>query len=398
MKRLALFLLLSSAAFAQLSSTGSITTNAANCNTTNVCIALTLFNTPAISTVFTAIQVTGTWTGTLSFEASVDGFTFVAVPAAPVAGGATVTSTTANGTWVANIQALQQIRVRGSAAMTGAAVILLQASTASSGYPFPNYSVASLPLFLPIGTLAIATDSNGGSCTAGGGVALALCRWSGAAWVPVTAAGVGGGTVTNTGGALTANAIVLGAGGADTKVSTGLTTDGTAGINVGATGVGGTITLFGSASGSNTFTAPGNGTQLSLSANTIVIGTTTASIKSANGLFTIAPLNGGITLTPAGALNTSISVNNLVFSGGKGQHILTQAANNDMAGVCSGTVTTCAVVFTTNYTATPSCVVTPTTAGVTSFIITAQAVSGFTVTYAPSATTNFNYVCIGDPN
>lgn len=49
------------------------------------------------------------------------------------------------------------------------------------------------------------------------------------AWNKVNSAG-GAGTVTNTGGALTANAIVLGAGGNDTKVSTGLTTDGVAAI------------------------------------------------------------------------------------------------------------------------------------------------------------------------
>jgi hypothetical protein len=86
------------------------------------------------------------------------------------------------------------------------------------------------------------------------------------------------------------------------------------------------------------------------------------------------------------------------FASTKGQHIGTQAANNDVAGVASGATTTAVVAFTTNYASTPACVVTPTTAGVTSFIITSQAVSGFTITYAPSAATTFNYVCIGNPN
>ena len=47
----------------------------------------------------------------------------------------------------------------------------------------------------------------------------------------------GAGTVTNTGGNLTANAVVLGAGTTDTKVVTGITTDGGATINLGETGV-----------------------------------------------------------------------------------------------------------------------------------------------------------------
>src|SRR5437899_102869 len=59
------------------------------------------------------------------------------------------------------------------------------------------------------------------------------------------ATGAGSGTVTNTGGALTANAVVLGAGGNDTKVVTGLTTDGAANLSLGSTGVGGTLTVFG---------------------------------------------------------------------------------------------------------------------------------------------------------
>jgi len=103
----------------------------------------------------------------------------------------------------------------------------------------------------------------------------------------------------------------------------------------------------------------------------------------------------------ASAFSTAFAINgtaNIGFNGGKGQHFVNQAATSDMAGVCTGSTTTCSVTFTTNYTSTPSCVVTPTTSGVTSFIITSQATTGFTVTYAPSAATNFNYICIGNPN
>lgn len=47
-----------------------------------------------------SVQVSGTWTGTLAFQASNDGgATWYSIPAWPVAGGASVTSTTANGNW-----------------------------------------------------------------------------------------------------------------------------------------------------------------------------------------------------------------------------------------------------------------------------------------------------------
>lgn len=65
------------------------------------------------------------------------------------------------------------------------------------------------------------------------------------------------GTVTNTGGALTSNAIVLGAGGSDTKVSTAFTTDGASIMSIGVAGGGnGSVQLSGNTSGHADFTAP----------------------------------------------------------------------------------------------------------------------------------------------
>src|SRR5213078_2732351 len=55
--------------------------------------------------------------------------------------------------------------------------------------------------------------------------------------VAVTTGGGGGaGTVTNTGGNLTANSLVLGAGTVDTKVAAGLITDGTSKLILGVAG------------------------------------------------------------------------------------------------------------------------------------------------------------------
>lgn len=72
---------------------------------------------------FVGIQLTGSWTGTITFEASVDGTTFVALPVTPIAGGATVTSATINGIWYVQNTGFRIIRVRATAAMTGSTAV-----------------------------------------------------------------------------------------------------------------------------------------------------------------------------------------------------------------------------------------------------------------------------------
>lgn len=91
------------------------------------------------------------------------------------------------------------------------------------------------------------------------------------AWVKTgTGGGGGAGTVTNTGGALTSNAVVIGAGGNDTKVSTGITTNGASELDLGVSGTSGVLGLNGSTSGKATITAPA------------IAGTTTNAIASSN--------------------------------------------------------------------------------------------------------------------
>jgi hypothetical protein len=89
----------------------------------------------------------------------------------------------------------------------------------------------------------------------------------------------------------------------------------------------------------------------------------------------------------------------LNFISGKGQHITTQAASNDIVGtLTTSSSTTAGVTFTTNYTATPVCVLTPQTMGLTSWYLSAIGTTGFTVTVAPSGTYTFGYHCLGNPN
>lgn len=94
-----------------------------------------------------------------------------------------------------------------------------------------------------------------------------------------------------------------------------------------------------------------------------------------------------------------VAAGDIAFVGGKGQHIDTQAAANDISGtLATSSSTTASVTFTTNYAATPACVLTPRTTGLTSWYLSATSVSGFTVTVAPSGTYTFAYICFGNPN
>lgn len=78
------------------------------------------------------IQITGTWTGTLEFQASVDGTNFIPISAQPLGGGAAVTTVTANGIWrvpastIVGLGGINRVRVGATAAMTGTALIQSQ--------------------------------------------------------------------------------------------------------------------------------------------------------------------------------------------------------------------------------------------------------------------------------
>jgi hypothetical protein len=92
-------------------------------------------------------------------------------------------------------------------------------------------------------TVTANTTTTGLTLAAGSNVTLTTDNATKTITITSTASGGGGGTVTNTGGALTANALVLGAGTVDTKVVTGITTDGASVLNLGVAGtsVGGVV-------------------------------------------------------------------------------------------------------------------------------------------------------------
>lgn len=105
--------------FAQLnpapSSAGNITVNASTCATTNACVVLHM----ASSNVGYSVTASGTWTGTLTVEQSGDN----------QGSWTSATTTTANTLYTSALTpGITDVRVRGSAAMTGTAIVTITAS------------------------------------------------------------------------------------------------------------------------------------------------------------------------------------------------------------------------------------------------------------------------------
>lgn len=108
----------------------NITTNASTCAVTNTsCVISSLpKNITGIG-----LQLSGSWTGTISFEASMSGnpnsATWVALNMIPSNSATAASSSTSNGAWTVSGQGYQMFRARGSATMSGTAVVQIQLST-----------------------------------------------------------------------------------------------------------------------------------------------------------------------------------------------------------------------------------------------------------------------------
>lgn len=104
---------------------GTITAQGANCADINA-IVVTLGS----GTGAAGVSITGTWTGTITFQVSIDGsqFTNATGGAVPFGGGTAVNSTTANGQWRIDATNVYQLCMYGSAAITGTAHIVIDQS------------------------------------------------------------------------------------------------------------------------------------------------------------------------------------------------------------------------------------------------------------------------------
>jgi hypothetical protein len=81
-----------------------------------------------------ALQLLGTWTGTVSFEATVDGNTWVAFNMVPAASATAASSATANGAWSANCAGFEAVRARFSTATSGTVQAIMQGSEAAGRF------------------------------------------------------------------------------------------------------------------------------------------------------------------------------------------------------------------------------------------------------------------------
>lgn len=101
--------------------------------TTTVCpgAGCVLTGTQGLGTV--GLQVTGTFSGTLSFTGTLDGTTFVAVLCTPYGSTTAVTTATSTGAWSCMVAGLRQFRVAFTSFSSGTANISTQTTMAKGG-------------------------------------------------------------------------------------------------------------------------------------------------------------------------------------------------------------------------------------------------------------------------
>ncbi len=75
------------------------------------------------------IQITGTWSGTVTFQASVNNVDYVSLLVIPTTSPTAVTTTTANGVWTAPVAGLTTVRVVFTAWASGTAVVVRRTTT-----------------------------------------------------------------------------------------------------------------------------------------------------------------------------------------------------------------------------------------------------------------------------
>lgn len=120
-------LLAASPAYAQypLETLGSIqaANTSASLAITDAAATLNLLGFPGA-----AIQITGTWTGTITFEVSVDGTNYTAALFTPPNSTTAVSTATANGQWSGSVVGFKKLRARFSTASSGTAVVSIRAT------------------------------------------------------------------------------------------------------------------------------------------------------------------------------------------------------------------------------------------------------------------------------
>ena len=110
------------------------------------------------------IQLLGTWTGTVSFQASTDGIVFRPVSMRPFASGTTVQAATANGNWEMDVLNNVAFRAVFSRA-TGSVTVVLAVSTDASyqdAFLIPSSQFLNSVATAALNTLTVAASTNRG--------------------------------------------------------------------------------------------------------------------------------------------------------------------------------------------------------------------------------------------
>lgn len=125
---LILVIALSVSAYAQrITVSGSFDDDSASCAAAGDCVVLGLPGNVSS----TAVQVSGTFVGTVAFEGTLDGTNWVDVTGYPLPSGVGATTATAGGLWQFNTSGMTQFRVRPSAFTNGPIDVMVSASSAA---------------------------------------------------------------------------------------------------------------------------------------------------------------------------------------------------------------------------------------------------------------------------
>lgn len=162
MRRVLLFILLltSVSLHAQRVERGTVNAASTDCSAVNACVTLPLLANDGSAVV----TIQGTFVGTLQFEGTDGSGVWVSLTGDPLPSGAGATSATATGTWVFNVAALNQLRVRTSAYTSGGAVVQLRSSAAfarrSTFTTAPTFATMTAGSVLFAGTGGLLSQDN----------------------------------------------------------------------------------------------------------------------------------------------------------------------------------------------------------------------------------------------
>src|SRR5579871_1785087 len=137
-----------------VSFTSAVTPNDRTNLTQSLSLAATTNNVAltAPGTGTATVQITGSWSGTLIFEATTDGSNWFTISGVVPGTGALATTTTANGSWIVPCAGYAQIRVRCSVVGSSTATVSIEASAGCQAVSLANPAPTLADAAVGVGT------------------------------------------------------------------------------------------------------------------------------------------------------------------------------------------------------------------------------------------------------